>query len=86
MALLQKLFGDPNARAVKGLQAQVERINALEPEVQKLKDADFPEKTKALYNRFSKGESLDDLLPEAFALVREAGKRTIKQRHFDVQL
>ncbi len=86
MALLQKLFGDPNARAVKGLQPLVERINALEPEVQKFKDADFPEKTKALYNRFSKGESLDDLLPEAFALVREAGKRTIKQRHFDVQL
>ncbi|MDP2789926.1 MAG: preprotein translocase subunit SecA [bacterium] len=86
MALFSKIFGDANARVVNTLQPQVERINALEPEVNKLLDTDFPEQTKKLYDRHSKGESLDELLPQAFALVREAAYRTIGQRHFDVQL
>ena len=86
MALFSKIFGDPNRRVVSTLQPLVDKINALEPEAKKLSDREFPERTKTLYNRFSKGESLDDLLPEAFALVREAARRTIGQRHFDVQL
>ena len=86
MAFLTKLFGDPNQRAVHSMDGIVARINALEPGVAKLADADFPQRTKDLYDRHTKGESLDDLLPEAFALVREAARRTLGQRHFDVQL
>ncbi|MEK7640196.1 MAG: preprotein translocase subunit SecA [Patescibacteria group bacterium] len=86
MALFSKIFGDANARVVNSLQPLVERINALEPEMKKLSDSAFPEQTKKLYDRHSKGESLDELLPQAFALVREAAFRTIGQRHFDVQL
>ncbi len=86
MALLGKLFGDPNKRVVDGLQSVVQKINSFEPAMQKLADTAFPEQTKLLYNRFTKGETLDALLPEAFALVREAARRTIGQRHFDVQL
>jgi preprotein translocase subunit SecA len=86
MAILSSIFGDANARVVKTLQPLVERINSLESKVQKLPDSAFPEQTKKLYGRHSKGESLDELLPEAFALVREAAKRTLGQRHFDVQL
>lgn len=64
----------------------VERINALEPEMQKLSPADFPKKTKELKKQIANGETLETILPEAFALVREAAKRTLGQRHFDVQL
>ena len=86
MSIFFSLFGDANSRFLKGLQPSVERINALEPDTQKLTDEDFPKKTAELKDRFSKGESLDDLLPEAFALVREAARRTLGQRHFDVQI
>src|SRR5512141_694167 len=86
MALLTSIFGDPNARVIKTLQPLVDQVNALEIKVKELPDAAFPEQTKKLYDRHTKGESLDDLLPEAFALVREAAKRTLGQRHFDVQL
>jgi preprotein translocase subunit SecA len=86
MAFLSSIFGDANARVVKTLQPLVERINALETKVKDLPDTAFPEQTKKLYDRHTKGESLDDLLPEAFALVREAAWRTLGQRHFDVQL
>ncbi|RJO59299.1 preprotein translocase subunit SecA [Candidatus Parcubacteria bacterium] len=86
MGILNKFFGDPNERVLKDFQPLVAKINALEPGMQKLSDLQFPEKTKAFYARYSKGESLDKLLPEAFALVREAARRTLGQRHFDVQL
>lgn len=86
MAILSKIFGDPNKRVVDGLRSIVDKVNQHEPAMQKLADSAFPEFTKTLYNRFSKGETLDELLPEAFALVREAARRTIGQRHFDVQI
>ncbi len=86
MAFFTKIFGDPNQRVVGSLQDTVKRINALEPAMQALENSDFPKRTKALYDRHTKGESLDDLLPEAFALVREAARRTLGQRHFDMQL
>ena len=66
--------------------AVVERINALEPEMEALSEDEFPARTEALKARLADGETLDDLLPEAFATVREAAKRTLGQRHFDVQL
>ncbi|MFH1226204.1 MAG: preprotein translocase subunit SecA [bacterium] len=86
MPILSKLMGDPNQRAINKLMPLVEKINQLEKSLADLVDDDFPKKTTELKERLAKGESLDDLLPKAFALVREAAKRTIKQRHFDVQL
>lgn len=82
---LVKLF-DSNDKQIQKTQPIIEAINALEPEFSKLKDADLAVKTQELKDRYHKGESLDELLPEAFANVREAAKRTIKQRHYDVQL
>jgi preprotein translocase subunit SecA len=84
--VLGKIIGTKNERELKRLGARVGEINALEPEMQQLADADFPLRTAALKERFVQGESLEDLLPEAFALCREAGRRTISMRHFDVQL
>lgn len=86
MSFLDKLFGDPNARVVEKLGPLVEKINALEPAVLPLLDHKFPIKTGELKARLAKGETLDDILPEAFALVREAAKRVLGQRHFDVQM
>ncbi len=79
-------FFDSNEKEIKKLAPLIAEINALEEKVKKLKDTDFPKKTKELRVRAQKGESLDALLPEAFALVREASVRTIGLRHFDVQL
>jgi preprotein translocase subunit SecA len=84
--LLKKVFGTKNERDIKGMLPLVEQINRLEPEIARLADADLPRKTASFRERVAQGESLDDLLPEAFALVREAAKRTLGQRHFDVQL
>ena len=81
-----KLFGSRNARVLKKMQKTVERINALEEGVAALADAEFPKKTAQLRSRAQAGEPLEKLIPEAFALVREAGKRTLNMRHFDVQL
>ena len=84
-----KLLGsllDSNGRELKRLQPVVARINVLEPDFERLSDAQLGAKTEEFKARHEKGESLDDLLPEAFATVREAAKRTIRQRHFDVQL
>ena len=86
MGILEKIFGNPYQREIKKLQKIVEKINNLEDDFVKLKDSDFPQKTAEFKERISKGESLDDILPEAFAAVREAAKRTLGQRHFDVQL
>src|SRR3989344_4474569 len=83
--ILGKFF-DSNEKEIKKLAPLVLEINSLESVTKKLKDKDFPKKTKELRARVSEGESLDLLLPEAFALVREAARRTIGQRHYDVQL
>ncbi|HEY97122.1 MAG TPA: preprotein translocase subunit SecA [Dehalococcoidia bacterium] len=79
-------FLDSNEKELKRLQPYVDRINALEPEYEKLSDADLRAKTDQFKKRHQEGTSLDDLLPEAFAAVREAARRTLGQRHFDVQL
>lgn len=85
MGFLKKLFDD-NARDLKKYQKRVNRINELEPEIQKLSDAELSAKTVEFRNRVERGESLDDILPEAFAVVREAARRVLGQRHYDVQL
>jgi preprotein translocase subunit SecA len=85
-ALARGLFGTANDRIVKGLDKPVARINALEPEFAKLSDEALRGKTVEFRERLAKGETLDDLLAEAFATVREAAKRTLGQRPFDVQL
>jgi preprotein translocase subunit SecA len=85
-ALARSLFGTANDRVVKGFDKPVARINALEPELASLSDEQLRARTQAFRDRLAKGETLDDLLVEAFATVREAAKRTLGQRHFDVQL
>ena len=85
-ALARGLFGTANDRVVKGFDKPVAKINALEPELAKLSDEQLRAKTAEFRERLTKGETLDDLLVEAFATVREASKRTLGQRHFDVQL
>ncbi len=84
--MLKNLLGDPNARKLKKYRPDVVEINLLEEEIQALSDQDLVGKTAEFRQRIANGESLDDLLPEAFAVVREAGKRVLGMRHFDVQL
>ena len=84
--LFKKIFGSRNDRVLKRMRKVVAKVNALEEEISTLKDEDFPLKTKELRDRLEQGTTLEDLLPEAFALVREAGKRVMSMRHFDVQL
>jgi len=83
---LTTIFGSRNERLLKGYRKIVERINALEPQFEKLDDTALRAKTDEFRKRHAEGAALDDLLPEAFAVVREASKRTMKMRHFDVQL
>ncbi|MGB2856587.1 MAG: preprotein translocase subunit SecA, partial [Dehalococcoidia bacterium] len=83
---LTRIMGDSNERELKRLQPIVETINVLEPDFERLSDDELREKTSEFKGRLENGESLDDLLPEVFAAVREAAKRKIGQRHFDVQL
>ena len=83
---LTKLFGSRNDRLLKQYRKTVARINAMEPDYEKLTDDELRGKTLEFKERATKGESLDDLLPEAFAVVREGSKRIMKMRHFDVQL
>src|SRR5262250_2306620 len=85
-SLARSLFGTANDRVVKGFDRPVAKINALEPALEKLSDAELRARTQEFRDRLAKGEALDDLLIEAFATVREAAKRTLGQRHFDVQL
>ncbi len=85
-ALLTRIFGSRNERVLRSLQPTVARINALEPEFQRLDQAALRSKTEEFRKRLADGVPLDDLLPEAFAAVREAARRTIGLRHFDVQL
>ncbi len=84
--LFRKLFGSRNDRLVKQYFEQVAVINALEPEMQALSDEQLRAKTEEFKSRFQAGETLDQLLPEAFAVVREGGRRVFQMRHFDVQL
>ncbi|MGV1014683.1 MAG: preprotein translocase subunit SecA, partial [Methyloceanibacter sp.] len=84
--LATKVFGSSNERKIKKYWPLVAKINALEPEVEALSDDELRARTEAFRARVRQGTSLDDLLPEAFATVREAAKRTLGQRHFDVQL
>lgn len=86
MALLAKLFGDPHARYVAKLRPQVNTVNALEKELEKLSDEELRGRTTVFRDRLAKGETLNVFLPQAFATVREAAKRTLGQRHFDVQM
>ncbi|MBP1595348.1 MAG: protein translocase subunit secA [Acidobacteria bacterium] len=85
-ALLTKFIGSKNERDLKKLGPLVDRINTFEPEMKRLTEGQFPELTEKLRRRLAAGETLDDVLPEAFAAVREASLRTLSMRHFDVQL
>ncbi|MEK6732333.1 MAG: preprotein translocase subunit SecA, partial [Candidatus Omnitrophota bacterium] len=84
--VLSKIIGTQNEREIKRLKPLVEKINSFEPEVQKLSDAQLRLKTDEFRKRLANGEALDDILPEAFSVVRETAKRTIRMRHFDTQL
>src|SRR5512141_1749272 len=84
--LLAKVVGTQNDRELKRLRPIVAEVNALEPSIQALSDAQLRAKTAEFRQRFADGETLDDLLPEAFAVVRETGRRVLNMRHFDVQL
>ena len=84
--LLAKVIGTQNDREIKRLRPVVTEITALEPTIQKLTDEQLREKTVEFRKRVADGASLDDLLIEAFAVVREAGRRVLNMRHFDVQL
>ena len=80
------LFKTYSEKEVKRIRPLVEKINGLEPDMQKLSDQELRGKTDEFKNRIKNGETLDELLPEAFAVVREASKRVLGMRHFDVQL
>jgi preprotein translocase subunit SecA len=84
--IISRLFGNRNQRVLRRMWKIVDQINALEPEMAALSDAELQAKTQTFKHRIAQGETLDQLLPEAFAVVREAGKRTLNMRHFDVQL
>jgi len=84
--LLKKIFGTKNDREIKALTKEVEKINALESEYEKLSDEELKNKTNIFKERLQNGETLDDILVEAFATVREASKRVLGLRHYDVQL
>src|SRR5271166_6334567 len=85
-AVARKIFGTANDRVVKSLRSNVERVNALEATYAPLSDDELRAQSDILRGRLGQGESLDDILPDAFAVVREAATRTLGQRHFDVQL
>ncbi len=84
--VLGKIFGTKNEREIRRLRRVVDRINALEPDMQRLSDAELRAKTDEFRRRLAAGETLDDLLVEAFAVVRETARRVLNMRHFDVQL
>lgn len=86
LGMVKKLFGNRNDRDIKRCQSIVEEINELEPEMERLSDEALRGKTQEFKDRLAEGAELDDLLVEAFAVVREASRRTLKMRHFDVQL
>src|SRR3981081_849831 len=85
-AVLAKIFGTRNEREIKAMRPLITAINALEPELQQLSDTDLAAKTQEFKQQLANGATLDDLLVEAFAVCREAGRRVLNMRHFDVQL
>jgi len=85
-SLMKKIFGDPNEKELKKVQVYVDAVNALEKDIENMSDASLTAKTEEFRDRLAKGATLDDILPEAFAVVREASKRVLGLRHFDVQL
>ena len=86
LGFIQKLLGNKNAKEIKRIRSIVEEINGLEPELLSLSDTSLRAKTEEFKSRLANGETLDDILPEAFAVVREASKRVLGMRHFDVQM
>ncbi len=84
MIFLEKIFGTQNTRTLKKVWPLVHQVSALEPEMQKLSDGELRAKTEEFKKRLQDGQTVDQLLPEAFAVVREAAVRTIKLRHYDV--
>jgi len=86
MSILNKIFGDPNQKQINRLMQTVKKINDLEPNIKKLSDDELKTKTSYFKNLLEKGKTFDDILPEAYAIVREASVRTLGMRHFDVQL
>ena len=85
-SILKKIFGDPNEKEIKNIRVIVDKINSLEKDMQSLSCANLAAKTAEFKVRLQKGETLDDILPEAFAVVREASKRVAGMRHYDVQM
>src|SRR5271165_1386834 len=85
-ALARRLFGSANDRYVNSLRHLVDAINELEPQLEAMSDDELRLRTQQFRQQLADGAELDDLLPDAFATVREAAKRTLGQRHFDVQL
>lgn len=85
-SILKKIFGDPNEKEIKNIRVIVDKINSLEKDMQSLSSANLTAKTAEFKVRLQKGETLDDILPEAFAVVREASKRVAGMRHYDVQM
>src|SRR5690348_11050359 len=85
-AILAKVFGTKNEREIKAMLPTVQAINDLEPQIRELSDIDLAAKTIEFKEKLTQGATLDDLLNEAFAVVREAGRRVLNMRHFDVQL
>ncbi|NCS98908.1 preprotein translocase subunit SecA [Candidatus Parcubacteria bacterium] len=86
MSIINKILGDPNKKLLKSYYNRLPKINDLSEEISALTDQELKQKTTEFKERLSKGESLDDILPEAFAVVREASSRTLNERHYDVQL
>jgi preprotein translocase subunit SecA len=86
MSFLNRIFGDPSERYIKGILPLIEKINSFEEQVSTLSAEELRGKTDEFKKRLSKGEKIDEILPEAFAVVRVAGRRTLGERHFDVQL
>ena len=86
MSILTKIFGTHSEHEVKRIRGIVDKIEALRPSMQELDDAALRDKTREFKNRLSQGETLDDILPEAYAVVREAAKRTLDMEHYRVQL
>ena len=86
MSILSKIFGDANKRYINKIRPLLKEVNSFEDQISKLSDDELKNKTEEFKSRFLKDASLDEILPEAFAAVRETAKRTLKQRHFDEQI
>src|SRR3989344_584712 len=86
MSVFSKIFGDESSKFIGDAEKITPKINALEESFASLPDQDFPKKTIEFKERLGKGETIDDILPEAYALVREVAKRSLGERHYDVQL